>query len=151
MTALAADRTDSTELHGHLGKRYSYPVDAGARIFQGAIVCIDTADQLAKPGATSTTLVAVGIATDQADNTGGADGDIEVDVRANVWGMKNSSGADEITLDDVGKTCYIVDDQTVALTDGTASRSAAGVVADVDDSGSEGEVFVDIGPTVQPA
>lgn len=150
MVALTADRQDSIELHGHLGQRYSYPVDAGAVIFQGAIVVIDTGDELAKPGATATTLIAVGVATDPADNTGGADGDIEVEVRANVWAFANSAAADEITLDDVGATCYIVDDQTVALTDGTASRSPAGIVVDVD-PGSLGTVFVRMGPDVQPA
>lgn len=148
MVALTADRLDNIELHGHLGKRYSYPVDAGQNIFQGAIVVIDTVDQLAKPGVTATTLVAVGIATDPADNTGGADGDIEVEVRANVFAFKNSAGADEVDLGDVGATCYIIDDQTVAIV--STARSPAGVVVDVDDSGSEGTVFVDIGPHVQP-
>ena len=47
----------------------------------------------------------------------------------------NSSSADLIEGDDIGKTAYIVDDETVALTDGSSSRSAAGTIYDVDDLG----------------
>ena len=36
---------------------------------------------------------------------------------------------------DLGKTCYIVDDETVAKTDGTATRSAAGKVVGLDSDG----------------
>jgi hypothetical protein len=38
-------------------------------------------------------------------------------------------------LADVGKQCYLVDDQTVAKTDGTNTRSPAGFVRDVDADG----------------
>ena len=57
--------------------------------------------------------------------------------------LANSAGADEITAADIGKVCYIVDNQTVAKTDGTATRSPAGIVDDVDDAG----VWVNIDPT----
>ena len=46
-----------------------------------------------------------------------------------------SAGADEIARDDIGKDCYVVDDETVALTDGGATRSKAGKVRDVDSDG----------------
>jgi len=46
-----------------------------------------------------------------------------------------------IAAAEIGTYCYIVDDQTVAKTDGTATRSSAGKVFDVDAQG----VWVEIG------
>ncbi len=40
----------------------------------------------------------------------------------------NSAAGDLITKADIGAACYIVDDQTVARTNGTNTRSPAGVV-----------------------
>ena len=45
------------------------------------------------------------------------------------------TAADAITLADIGKDCFIVDDQTVAKTDGAGTRSRAGRVFDVDADG----------------
>ena len=47
----------------------------------------------------------------------------------------NSAAADAITLADIGADCYIVDDQTVAKTSATNTRSVAGKVFDVDAEG----------------
>ena len=47
----------------------------------------------------------------------------------------DEESADAITLADVGSDCYIVDDQTVAKTNGTNTRSVAGKVFDVDADG----------------
>jgi len=66
---------------------------------------------------------------------------VTVPVRTGVFRFANSAGADEIALADVGADAWIVDDQTVAKTDGTASRSKAGRIMDVDAHG----VWVSIG------
>ena len=47
----------------------------------------------------------------------------------------NSSAGDLITIADIGKACFIVDDQTVAKTDGTGTRSRAGIVDGIEASG----------------
>ena len=47
----------------------------------------------------------------------------------------NSAAADLITLADLGSTVFVVDDQTVAKTSATSTRSAAGKVVDVDTTG----------------
>jgi hypothetical protein len=52
----------------------------------------------------------------------------------------NSSDADAISTANIGADCYIVDDQTVALTNGTNTRSVAGKIFDVDSAG----VWVDM-------
>ena len=43
--------------------------------------------------------------------------------------------ADLIARAEIGDTCFAVDDQTVAKTDGSESRSAAGIIRDVDAQG----------------
>lgn len=122
------------------GKRFSRLVAADTKIFQGSLVCL-LATGYATPGATSTTLVATGMAVETADNTGGAAGDIPVEVETGVFRFGNSAAADAITIAEIGDDAYIVDDQTVAKTNGGATRSIAGKIKDVDAQG----VWVAIG------
>lgn len=110
------------------------PVAGGARIFAGALVAINAAG-LAVPGATSTTLAGAGAALAPADNTLGAAGALRVRVDKRPARFANSAAADAITLADLGKDCFIVDDQTVAKTSGANTRSRAGKVFDVDADG----------------
>lgn len=131
MGALTADRSTPQRA----SEDFEYPVDAGKKIFAGAIVVIDTADNLAKPGVTATTGRCVGIAQALADNTNGADGAVSVKVRRGCFRLKNSTAGDLIDLGDVGLDCYIVDDQTVAKTNGGSTRSVAGTIRDVDATG----------------
>ena len=107
---------------------------AATRIWGGSIVCIN-AGGYAVPGATSTTLKAVGVAEGRADNSAGVAGAIRVRCRKGPHRFANSAEADAIALTDVGSDCYIVDDQTVAKTNGTNTRSVAGKVFDVDADG----------------
>lgn len=130
MTALTQDRNTLRRN----GDQMEPPVAAATRIFAGAMVAIN-ASGYAVPGATATTLKAAGVAEHRADNTGGADGDIRVRLRKSVHCFGNSAAADAIALTDIGSPCYIVDDQTVAKTDGGGTRSAAGTVFDVDAAG----------------
>ena len=129
MTALTTDRNTPRRE----GEVYVYGVAAGAKIYAGALVALD-ATGYATPGATATTLTAAGRAQEQIDNAGGADGDVNVRVRKGVFRFANESG-DQVTIADVGANCFMVDDQTVAKTDGTSTRSVAGVVAEVDSLG----------------
>lgn len=130
MTALAADRATANRS----GKQLSLPVAAATKIFAGSIVAVNASGYATK-GAVSTTLKAAGVAREQADNTAGANGDIRVAVERGTFQFANSTAGDLIALADIGSTCYIVDDQTVAKTNGTSTRSAAGVIRDVDANG----------------
>ncbi|MEL7784065.1 hypothetical protein AAG607_13645 [Citromicrobium bathyomarinum] len=99
------------------------------------------ADNTAK-AADAATYRAVGVFL--KDVTGGsADGDVRVDVQEGVFAFKNSAAADEITQVDIGKPCFVVDDQTVAKTSPNSTRAAAGIVQEV---GPEG-VWVDVSLT----
>jgi hypothetical protein len=128
--ALSADR--NTPLKG--GDIRQFDVAADTKIYAGALVCLNAAGA-AVPGAVATTLTAVGRAEAPADNTGGAAGDKRVDVRKGIFRFNNSAAADEIGAEDIGATAYVVDDETVALTNGTNTRSAAGTIYDVDAQG----------------
>ncbi|MDH4122381.1 MAG: hypothetical protein OEV94_11830 [Deltaproteobacteria bacterium] len=115
------------------GNDLSLPVAANAKIYQGALVAVN-ATGFAVPGSTATTLKAVGRANAQADNTGGADGAVSAKVSRGVFKFSNS-GADPIGQANVGGTAYIVDDQTVAATNGAGTRSAAGKIIDIESDG----------------
>lgn len=115
------------------GRNLLFPVKANTTIFGGAIVAIG-ADGLAVPGKTAASLTAVGCAAERAVNLG-EDGEVVVRVIRGIFLWDNSAGADAIAKKDIGAACYIVDDHTVALTDGSAKRSAAGKIFDVDGQG----------------
>lgn len=131
MTALTASRATA---HRIAGTR-SVPLAANAKVFQGGIVAISTATGYGTKGATSTTLRGLGSAEATVDNTGGADGAVSVNVRTGVWLYGNSASTDQITRADIGNSCYMVDDQTVAKTNGSGTRSVAGTIYDVDAQG----------------
>lgn len=130
MPVLTADRGTPYRA----GTEFSYPVAAAANLFGGALVCLNSAG-FATRGAVSATLRAVGVAIEQANNAGGANGAINVKVRRGVWQFANSSAGDLVTLANVGQQCFIVDDSQVAATNGGSTRSVAGIVRDVDAQG----------------
>ena len=130
MVALVQDRQTPRRRN----EDFEIPVEAATLIFAGGIVCINAAGRAVK-GSTSTTLRAVGMADSRADNSAGAAGAIRVKVRRGCYQFANSTGADQVTLANLGADAYIVDDQTVALTTGTGTRSVAGTIRDVDAGG----------------
>lgn len=124
-------------LSRHSG-RWTYPVAAATKIWQGALIVLDAG--YAKPGAAATGLIALGRAGETIDNTSGAAGALSVPVERGTYYFDNSA-ADPVTQADVGKTAYIVDDETVARSDGAdsganpavaATRSPAGIIRAVD-------------------
>ena len=121
------------------GEVRSIGVAANAVIFAGALVCQNAAG-FAVPGSAATTLTALGRAEESVTGTATAGGAV-VRVRRGTFQFKNSASGDAITIAHRGDTVFVVDDEQVALTDGTGTRSAAGVVHDVDANG----VWVRIG------
>jgi hypothetical protein len=110
-----------------------HPMAAAKKIYAGALVVLNAG--YAEPGSTATGLVSAGRAEETVDNTAGGNGDRSVKVRRGIFRYANSSAGDAIARTEIGKTCYVVDDQTVAKTDGTGTRSAAGKVIDVETGG----------------
>jgi hypothetical protein len=128
MAALTKDRNTVARS----GEDFVFNVAANAKIFAGALVVLDAGN--AKAGVTGLNLFGVGRAEETVDNTGGAAGAKTVKVKRGVYRFDNAA-ADLVTAAKVGSPCFIVDDQTVAATSGGNTRSAAGIVRDVDDAG----------------
>ncbi len=136
MTALTADRLVLQKE----GRFRCLPVAAGAIIHAGSIVAVN-AGGLAVVASAAPGLTAVGRANQPARNATTTDGAVSVLVERGVFAYANATGADALTRAAIGATCYLVDDQTVAATNGTNSRSPAGRVFDVDGDGVWVEFF----------
>lgn len=116
------------------GDNLSLKAAAAKKFFGGALVARD-ANGRATPGATATTLRGVGRVAETVDNSLGLDDALDVAIERGIFRYANSAAADLITTASIGADCYIVDDQTVAKTDGTGTRSVAGKIFDVDSLG----------------
>lgn len=129
MVALTTER--NTRLR--IGDLRAEQMAATVKIWGGSLVMRNAAGYLTK-GATATGCVGVGRAEKTVDNTGAA-GAAMVEYRTGTFLFANSAAGDLITIADIGKACFIVDDQTVAKTDGTGTRSRAGIVDGIEATG----------------
>jgi hypothetical protein len=144
MAALTAARSTKRKISSEspMLSGLSIPVKAATKCIQGGIAVLDAG--LAAPGRTATGLIAIGRFEETADNSAGAGSAINARVRRGTFRFGNSAAADAIAQANVGQPCFIVDDQTVALTDGNGTRSYAGVIIDIDSAG----VWVEVGGVV---
>lgn len=150
MTALTAARKISRFADR---SRLQFGVAASAVIVQSGLVVL--ASGYARAGRTgqggndtakandAATYKAVGVAV-QSVTGSVTDGEIKVDVDTGVFNFVNSAGVDAVGQDEVGRPCYVVDDQTVAATSAGGTRAQAGLVVAVDTDG----VWVLVGPEV---
>lgn len=132
MTALAANR--ATEFLQTERIWRTFPVAADAVIYAGALVAINTSGYLVRASA-DTTLRVVGIACTEKDATDLANGDLEVEVDSNICLLGN--GSTSITSNDVEALCYVVDDQTVNLSDGSSAGTSQVTRGDVVFNGTD--------------
>lgn len=132
MTAL----TDNKEVGEKHRRLIENPVAASAVIFKGAIVMGNASGFLA-PMNPAVGITFQGMAYEKADNTGGANADINCKLlREGLFEMAGSG----FTQADIGKVVYASDDQTVSDTQGT-NEVAVGKIAQVV---SATKVYVDI-------
>jgi hypothetical protein len=106
---------------------------AAVTAYKGGILMRNAAGFLT-PGAAATGSVGAGRAEETLTN-GGSAGDKNIRFREGTFLFKNSASSDLIAVAQIGDVCWIVDDETVAKTDGSGTRSPAGFVADVDAQG----------------
>lgn len=130
MTALTTDRATAERL----GDEFSFDVAASVICRAGGIAVLDASGNV-KPAVVATGLTCVGRFEETVDNSAGAAAAVKAKVRGGVFRFGNSASADAITKAEIGDTCHLVDDQTVAKTDATGTRSAAGKIVDVDSAG----------------
>lgn len=132
MAALTAGR-DTKQRLMEVSVRTDFGVAADVHIFQGAQLALNASREVV-PADTATDLIPLGRAQFNQDNTGGSAGAFTVQARTGTFKWVNLGG-DPLAEADRGNLCYLVDDQTVAKTDGTGTRSPAGHVFDVDPDG----------------
>lgn len=129
MTALTAGR-DTRKRKGDIR---SLPAAANKTFYIGALAVIAGTPGRVQPGTTATNLKCVGVFAETMTTPAQ---DTPIKVERDGWHlMNNSASTDAIATKDIGANCYIVDDNTVALTDGSSSRSVAGIIRDVDSNG----------------
>lgn len=132
---------DTVEIANH-ASRLVLPVKAGAVIYQGAFVAVDSSG-MAVPAQKAEGLRAAGRAEETADNQNGADGECSVQVKRGVFIWNNTTtAADRVNDAHVLGLCYLEDDQTV-----TANASGTSVAGTVIRVGAEG-VAVEIIPVL---
>lgn len=128
MTALTENRSTKKMADGVR----SGLLGASQTIFAGALLMRNASGQIIK-GATATGSFGVGRAETASTST--TAGVTAQPFAEGVFQYVNSASTDAIAAADIGAVCYIVDDQTVAKTSGTNTRSPAGIVWDVDANG----------------
>lgn len=101
-------------------------------IFAGAILMRNAAGDLIE-GATAVGSFGVGVAQERVGST--TAGVTPIRYRPGVHRFANATAGDLITKADIGTVCFIVDDNQVARTNGTSTRSPAGIVDSVDAQG----------------
>ena len=120
MAALTKDRAtpyrDGIEL--------DFPVAANTKIYAGSLVCANSTGY-AVPAADTAGLKFAGVALEQADNTGGANGALTVRLRRSGAFQFDAAS---ITQAMVGTAMYIVDDHTMDDASGPTNDIRIGVL-----------------------
>jgi hypothetical protein len=106
------------------GIEIDFPVAANIKIYAGSLVCANTTGY-AVPAADTAGLKFAGVALEQADNTGGANGAKTVRLRrSGVFEFDAAS----ITQAMVGTAMYIVDDHTIDDATGPTNDIRIGIL-----------------------
>ena len=137
MSALTKPRDTVQYSNETLPSLFTYTVKSATTIYQGSLVILTSG--IAEPGNTASSgIVAVGRAEETVVNPSG--GTLTVRVRQGCFKWTNNSSS--IAGTDIGANCYIVDDQSVDISDGSvvdppsaATRSTAGKIVKVDTDG----------------
>jgi len=117
MAALTASR--NTPQMGSDGTfKLSIPLKANAKVFKGGMVAIDNTTGYGVQPSVATTLISAGVALADADNTGGSNGALSVDVICEAAFLYDCSGQAQTAL---GRLLYFVDDHTLTVTNTGAS------------------------------
>ena len=122
MTALTQNRGDVGNQQGPLIR---IPVEAGETIYKGGLVAID-ADGYLMPAADTSGHIWVGVASEAADNSAGADGAVDclVDIGGALINLTHAAGSQ--TQANVGDEVTVEDDQTVDVAANTTNDIACG-------------------------
>jgi hypothetical protein len=120
--------TSDLSTPSRLGRQYVHPLAAAVKAFSGGIATLDATGNC-RPATTATGLLACGVFQETVDNLLGSTGAKYVRIEKGVFGFQTDG---TINRTHIGKTVYLIDDQTVAANDGGGTRSPAGVLDDFD-------------------
>lgn len=128
----------------------SFGCAASSTFYVGALVCTNSSGYLT-PGATATTLTAAGVIGEQPHllpaksyASTSTNGETKLEVQRGVFKFDND-GTNPVTVANLLKVVYIVDDATVSSL--STGRSVAGICLGVDDATSPtgAGVWVEVG------
>lgn len=134
MTALAADRNTKH----YDGDIIEIPVKASTLIYHGSLVCFERSSGYAVPASNTAGLIFAGVALEQADNSSGSNG--AINVRVATKGVHLMVGA-SLAITSKNRWVFVTDDQTVQL------ASAHVPVGKIKKYVSATEAWVEIGHT----
>jgi hypothetical protein len=106
------------------GIEIDFPVAANTKIFAGSLVCANTSGY-AVPAADTSGLKFLGMALEQMDNTGGANGAKTVRLRRSGNFLFDAAS---ITQAMVGTSMYVVDDHTIDDSTGPTNDIRVGIL-----------------------
>lgn len=142
MTALAADFSRKAMGVGPVvALGFAVPVAASTTIYKGSLVALNASGN-AVPASANRNLRIIGVSEESVDNSAGSAGDKTCAPRRGVFYFANSASTAAVSDSDVGRVCYVVDDNTVARIDSLGTRPVAGRVMGVDSNGVAVEVGV---------
>jgi hypothetical protein len=119
-----------------------YTLTNALTAYKGGLACGNTANGQVRPGGAATTLVPIGSFGETL--TGDGTKKVRVDFNNPIFieYFKSGTAGDAITAANMFAIVFIIDDETVGLTNGSSTRSAAGRVLDIDADGLIGvQVF----------
>lgn len=94
------------------------------------------------PFTATTGLTSAGIAYSDADNTLGNDGDVEINTIEGSVDVDMGTAGDAFTDADIGLVAYGIDNCTVGKTDGSSTRSPAGIFLGLNSDTQKARVLV---------
>jgi hypothetical protein len=142
MSALAASR--STDNRGDEFFPVNIPVKASTKVYVGSLCAVDSSGW-GVPASDTAGLIVLGrcegtpppgLAGLDADNSAGANGAVTMLVKRGLFKFANGTSGEALTAADIGKTCYVVDDQTVGKVGGT-NKVVAGTVMGLESAATE--------------
>lgn len=126
-TALSANRDTPTRSL----EKLAIGVYTGSVIYAGALVAVNSSGY-AVAASDAASIQVIGCAAEKVDETGKASGTDNITILMGTFRYKNG---DTVTDANIGDICYVVDDQTVSVTNSGSNAAIAGIVADVDSDG----------------
>ena len=135
---MALSATRLTDIVGGVAipRKNERAVRDGVTLYKGGMVAADSAGRYVPAGNANAVTQCQGVLMEvsaiEETITGDAAGTKTARLTVGIFWFDNSAAADEITAANLGERCYVVDDETVALTDGSGTRLPAGIITDVD-------------------